>query len=92
MNKFIEITDGQDGNIIWIENTDGVLCGICPDQTVIDVDGIPRNHGVFVSFDDLGIEMQQDWRNEQTFIELEDEHGENFKIVFSAENVEVVAI
>ena len=74
MSKFIEITDGQDGKIIWIENSGGEACGICHDQTVIDEDGLP----------------EQDWDNEQTFINLKDSNGEDCKLVFSGSSIEIV--
>ena len=91
MSKFVEITDGQDGKIIWIENIDGDVCGICThDQTIIDVDGLPNGKDIFTSLEDMGFELEQDWDNEQTFIELKDSHGDDCKLVFSGPSVEIV--
>ena len=90
MSNFIEITDGQEGKIIWIKNNAGELFGICHDQTVIGVDGISSGKDVFTSLEDMGFELEQDWDNEQTFIDLKDSHGDDFKLVFSGSSVEIV--
>ena len=90
MCKFIEITDGQDGKIVWIENDSGELIGICHDQIVIDEDGLPSGKDVFISLEDMGFELWQDWDNELTFIELKDAEGEACKLVFSGASVELV--
>tara|TARA_R110000765_G_scaffold289773_1_gene385842 strand:- start:217 stop:510 length:294 start_codon:yes stop_codon:yes gene_type:complete len=95
MSKFIEITDGQDGKIIWIENSGGEACGICHDQTVIDEDGLPSckqemGANVFLVLENSGFELEQDWDNEQTFINLKDSNGEDCKLVFSGSSIEIV--
>ena len=90
MSNFIEITDGQDGKIIWIKNDAGELFGICLDLTVIDEDGLPNGKDVFTSLEDMGFELEQDWDNELTFIELRDSHGDDCKLVFSGPSVEIV--
>ena len=95
MSKFIEITNGQDGKIIWIENIDGDVCGICENQTVIDVDGLPSSQqemgaDIFTVLESYDFELQQDWDNEETIIELQDSNRENCKLVFSGSTVELI--
>tara|TARA_R110000824_G_scaffold146627_2_gene315650 strand:- start:575 stop:871 length:297 start_codon:yes stop_codon:yes gene_type:complete len=96
MSNFIEVTDGQEGSIIWIKNNAGELFGICThDQTIIDVDGIPSGEqemgaNVFLVLENSGFELEQDWDNEQTFIELKDSDSEDCKLVFSGSSVEIV--
>ena len=96
MSKFIEITDGQDGKIVWIENDAGEVCGICHDQTVIDEDGLPSGEqemgaDVFLVLENSGFVLWQDWDNELTFIELKDSKDEDCKLVFSGASVELVS-
>lgn len=95
MSNFIEITDGQDGAIIWIKNNAGELFGICHDQTVIDEDGLPiceqeMGADVFLVLENRGLEPLVDWENELTFIELKDSDGEDCKLVFSGSSIEIV--
>jgi len=95
MSNFIEITDGQDGAIIWIKNNAGELFGICHDQTVIDEDGLPSGEqemgaDVFLVLENCGFELEQDWDNEQTFINLKDSNSEDCKLVFSGSSIEIV--
>ena len=96
MSKFLGISDGQDGKIIWIKSDAGDLCGICHDQTVIDIDGIPSDEqgmgaDIFLVLENFGFELQQDWDNEQTFINLQDFIGVDCKLVFSGASVELVS-
>ena len=95
MCKFIEITDGQDGKIIWIKNSAGELFGSWRNQTVIDEDGLQSGEQemgayVFSVLENCGFELEQDLDNEMTFIELRDSHGDDCKLVFSGASVELI--
>ena len=95
MSKFLEIANGQDGQIVWLENNEGHIYGICHDQTVIDVDGMPSTKqemgaDVFLALEEVGFELEQDWDNETTSIQLRSSAGDNCKLVFSGSSIEIV--
>ena len=96
MSKYIETTTGENFNIIWISGSEGETYGICThDQTILDSYGIPSGEqemgaDIFTALENCGFEIEQDWDNEQTFIELEGPEGNYCRLVFSGTDVEIV--